>query len=460
MRLGLATLATLATLALLAPGATAYPPTPLTTYSTSPNVSLVTNVPTGVGVGGKFSGGYYFHTTARSTGYRGPSGDAVSDGGLWVFDVKDPEAPSVVAHLPLPLWQNEDVDLSAKRKILLVALDRRTSTAPAPNAVNAPQLPGALLVYDIAEPTRPMLRSTLTLPAEVRTAKDGTRLHGAGHTASCVLDCTYAYVSGARDGSVLVVDLRDVDRPVVAGTFATPAGRAHLAYDPGLVHDTTVDRYGNLWVSGTGGTALYAPVTDPLRPRLLAATTPADNARTNQVIHHNALRLDKHHVLVSEEAFNGCGSDDPTSGEPQGGRFQTWRIDLDEKRLVPLALFSKKVPGVRSCSSHWMDVNGGDVVADAFFEAGTRFFDVTDPKRLRQVGWFRPSDSAAGQAQYVPGRPDLVYVSDYLRGLDVVKIDGGGAGAPTRVETTRLAATPLRFVPSESFGNACPLPTR
>ena len=449
-----------ATLALLAPGATAYPPTPLTTYATSPNVRLLVNVPTGVGVGGRFSGGYYFHTTARATGYRGPSGDAISDGGLWVFDVARPEEPRLVAHLPLPLWQNEDVDLSAKRKILLVANDRRTSTAPVPGTSNAPQLPGVLFVYDIADPQRPALKSALALPAEVGSKPDGTRLHGAGHTATCVLDCRYAYVSGARDGSVLVVDLRDPAEPRVLGSVPTPAGAAHRAYDPGLVHDVNVDPYGNVWMSGTGGTAMYAPITDPLRPRLLAATAPEDNARTNQVIHHNSMRLDRQHVLISEEAFNGCGAADPASDVPQGGRFQTWRIDRDTGRLVPLALFSKTIPGVRTCSSHWMDVNRHDVVADAFFDAGTRFFDVADPARLRQVGWFRPDDGAAGQAQYVPGRPDLVYVSDYLRGLDVVRIDRGGAGAPTLVESAAAAPAgpPISFVPSDDLGYACPLP--
>ena len=455
--------ASITALALLTPAAFAYPPTPLTTYSASANVRLVRNVPTGVGVGGKFSGGYYFQTTARSTGYRGPSGDAISDGGLWVFDVKDPENPQVAAHLPLPLWQNEDVELSAKRKILLVAMDRRTSTAPAPAPVDSPQLPGVLFVYDIADPTLPVLKSALALPAEVGTDKNGKRLHGAGHTASCVLDCRYAYLTGARDGSVLVVDLRDPANPKVMGTVRTPAGNAHKAYDPGLVHDVNVDRYGDVWMSGTGGTALYAPVRDPMKPRLIATTSAADNARTNQVIHHNTMRLDRDTVLLSEESFNACGADDPASAEPQGGRFQTWRIDRAAKRLVPLALFSKKVPGVRSCSSHWMDVNKNAVVADAFFEAGTRFFDVRDPGVLRQVGWWRPNDGAAGQAQYVPGRPDLVYVSDYLRGLDILKIDDGGAGADevTGAEgggESPLPVSRLRFEPNGDFGYACPLP--
>ena len=182
------------------------------------------------------------------------------------------------------------------------------------------------------------------------------------------------------------------------------------------------------------------------------------------MIHHNTQRLDGDHVLLSEESFNACGADDPTSTEPQGGRFQTWRIDRVNARLVPLALFSKKIPGVRSCSSHWMDFNAHDVVADAFFEAGVRFFDVTAPTVLRQVGWFRANDGADGQAQYVPGRPDLVYVSDYLRGLDIVKIDNGGLGAPTVTGTEGTnpglldETPPLTFQPSSDFGYACPVP--
>ncbi|HEU0129764.1 MAG TPA: hypothetical protein VFQ85_02090 [Mycobacteriales bacterium] len=451
-------LALLAVAALLAPAAHAYPPTPLTVYSTSPNVRLVANVPTGVGVGGRFSGRYYFHTTARSTGYGGPDGDAASDGGLWVFDTALPETPRLVAHLPLPLWQNEDVDVSEARHVLLVAMDRRKSTAPLAEVKPTPYLPGVLFVYDVADPEHPALRSALTLPAEVGTAADGTPLPGAGHTATCVLDCAFAYVTGARDGGVLVVDLRDLDHPRVAGTVRSPAGDPYGAYVPGLVHDAHVDDYGDVWLSGTGGTAMYAPPRDPLRPRLLAATTPEDNARTNQVIHHNVRRLDRHTVLVTEEAFNGCGAADPWSAEPQGGRFQTWRIDRDAQRLVPVSLWSPRIEGVRSCSSHWFDVNAHGVVADAFFQAGVRFLDVRDPANVRQVGWFRPDDGVAGQAVFVPGRPDLVYVSDYHRGLDVLRVDGGGAGAPAVTEPPAPPAPPPLAFAAAGPAAVCPVP--
>ena len=452
-------LAAVSALALTAPLARALPPTPLSEYSTSPNVRFLTNVPTGVGVGGKFSGKYYFQTTARSATYGTP--DTAADGGLWVFDVSKPETPQLAAHLPLPVWQNEDVDLSAKRKILLISMDRRRASSPA-SVDQSPIIPGSLFVYDIADPAKPVLKSALPLPAQVGTAPDGTTLGGAGHVANCVLDCNYAYITGSRDGGVLVVDLRDAANPKAIGTVKTPAGTANKSFNPGTVHDVHTDMYGNVWMAGSGGTAMYAPVKDPLKPKLLASTTARDNTRTNALIHHNTMRLDKSHVLVGEEAFNGCGAEEPVEwDDPQGGRFQTWRIDLKAKRLVPVAQFQKQIPGVTSCSNHWFDLNKNDVVADAFYAGGVRFLDVTNPKKIKQVGWFRSSDGAAGQAQFVPGRPDLVYVSDYLRGLDVIKIDGGGKGAKAQSEggeALRVRPAPITFAASEDYGYACPVP--
>ncbi|HEX8004204.1 MAG TPA: hypothetical protein VF519_16070 [Mycobacteriales bacterium] len=447
------------------PASHAVPRSPLPTLFTSPNVHLVRNVPTGVGIGGKFSGHYYFQSTARATGYRGPEGDAVSDGGLWVFDVADPENPVLAAHVPLPIWQNEDVDLSVKRGLLLVANERRRATAPAPPPAGTPYLPGSVTVFDISEPTRPVPVSTIVLPAHVGTDASGEPIPGAGHTASCIRECEYVYVAGARDGSVAVVDLRDPANPVLMGYLTTPAGAATKVMSPGMVHDVNVDPYGNVWLAGSGGTFMYEPVTDPMRPVLVAGTSAADNARTNQAIHHNTMRLDKHHVMISEEAYTGCGADEPVADDaPQGGRFQIWRIDRDNGRLVPVSLFQKKVPGIPVCSSHWMDVNAHQVVADAFYEGGVRFLDIRDRDSLRQVGWFRPSDGGAAQVVYVPGRPDLVYVSDFYRGLDIVRIDGGGQGAPTQWETG-TGGRPLvpgtgtvAFAADDELGWACRVP--
>lgn len=443
-----------AAVAAVTPLARAVPP--LSTVTASPNVHLVTNVPTGVGVGGKFAGHYYFQTTARSATYGAP--DAASDGGLWVFDVAKPESPQVVSHLPLPIWENEDVDLSLKRHVLLISADRKKTVS---QVTTSPIVGGVLFVYDITDMAHPLLKSALSMPSTVGTKDDGTPLGGAGHIANCVLDCQYAYVTGSRDRSVAVVDLRDPASPKLMGTVRTPAGNDHGTWTPGIVHDVNVDSTGNVWMTGSGGTAMYAPVKDPMKPVLLASTSPQDNVRTNSYIHHNSLRLDGGTVLVGEESFNGCGGEAPIApDDPVGGRFQSWRIDLRHKRLVPQALYTQQVPGVSTCSSHWFDVNADKVVADAWYEGGVRFLDLSKPSKVRQVGYLRTSDGAASQAQFVPGHPDLVYVSDYLRGLDVLRIDNGGRKAPTVSETDLPVArtSPILFAKHEELGYACPVP--
>lgn len=130
------------------------------------------------------------------------------------------------------------------------------------------------------------------------------------------------------------------------------------------------------------------------------------------------------------------------------------------------------------CSSHWFTVNGSKVVADAWYGAGVRFVDMSNPKKPRPIGVWAGDSTVAGQARFVPGRPDLVYVADYRRGFDVIKIAAGGKGAPTvtqmdekptraggaRVATTRVpgvtfpvkaSASPLAMTAHPEFGWAC-----
>jgi hypothetical protein len=87
---------------------------------------------------------------------------------------------------------------------------------------------------------------------------------------------------------------------------------------------------------------------------------------------------------------------------------------------------------VGDCSAHWFTVKG-NIVALGNYEQGTRFVDISDPTNPQQVGWFRVPAVAA-----VPGvSPEIlssdtagsywhgkyVYVADYQRGIDIIKID-------------------------------------
>ena len=119
----------------------------------SDNVEVIGNVP-GSLFGMHFKGNYGYATGAT---------------GLTVFDVAEAANPTIVGELPLPHFENEDVD--ACGNTLVIASDAVNPAAP-------------LYVIDISNPALPALRSVYNLGLE------GTG-NGAGHIANFVSkDCS------------------------------------------------------------------------------------------------------------------------------------------------------------------------------------------------------------------------------------------------------------------------------
>jgi len=432
----------------------------------TPNVRLLANVPTGTGTGGAFLGSTYFQTSADTVWFTTASTQAVT-GGLLAFDASAPESPVVVGSLPIPHHENEDLTVSARRKLVVISQQPfRTN----PEDPLSDYQSGREYLVDVSVPSAMRLVGVVLLPAQV--AKNAVRtFSGPGHTTTLVDHDQYLWVSGSRDGRVYVVDIRDLTAPKVLGSFASPAGRSTPTWTPGLVHDVDVDPFGDVWVTGSGGTAMYRLTKDPLRPTLVAAITAADNLKAQQFIHHGSQRLSRDEVLVTEEDYEaGCDG-----AEHQDGSLQTWRIDRAAKRLVEVGSYDAprgedaSGPVSQLCSSHWFTVNSHRVVADAWYGAGVRFLDYRDPRHPRPIGVWRGDSTIASQARFVPGRPDLVYVADYTRGLDVVQIDNGGVGARTvsPKDERSTGATdvpglrfPVRLHAHEDFGWVCAVPSR
>jgi hypothetical protein len=359
-------------------------------------------------------------------------------GGIEVFDTTDPAKPSIEGFLPLPHQQNEDLSVSSARKIAIVSQD-------------ALGVPGRLYVVDMTNPTAPLLKSVLSYPL------------GYGHTATLVDHDRYLWVSGGDD--VLVVDLRDLANPTVVGTFPTPAAAPGHSGFTG-VHDAEVDRYGDITVYGSGGTAVHRLGRDPLKPTLVASISKSDNTQVrNGLIHHGGKRLDRDTWLLTEEDYApGCGAD---------GAFEVWRIDRAAKRLRFVTMWdapkdADKARGALEqtsyCSSHWFTVNSSNVVADGWYGAGVRFLDISNPTKPRPIGIWAGDSTTASQAVFAPGRPDVVYVPDYVRGLDVIQLVNAGRGArtvtdaqATRVGTSPVPGMSLRFrlTPDARWGWSC-----
>jgi hypothetical protein len=400
----------------------------------SSNVELLGVVPLPGAVGARFRGNVMYVTGV---------------GGLFTYDVANPRDPKPLGRLALPHFENEDVDLGGN--ILLISNDAAEST-------------GILYVIDISDPANPVQRSQLNMGGN-------PLLGGPGHTASCVLDCAFAWVTDG--GGIRVIDLRNPSAPRSVGTFPVATG--------GLVtHDVQRDENGLYWIAGFDGTAAYrvpadydgkglgtlVAKTDARGKSRYAQTFGLDDGSTyNDFIHHNSRRLeDSEVVYVTEEDYTrpGCRG---------AGSFQRWSLELERdpateklrptgKDLTPIDKWSPEPFDSASpaavCSAHYFDVHDG-LVAQGWYQQGVRLLDVSG-EAIRQVGYYIPTVGAMFGAYFPPTDPtgSIVYGVDAADGIHVLQVKRS-AEMPT-VEAPILPGwASLSVTPDPVFGYACRL---
>jgi hypothetical protein len=379
-------------------------------------------------------------------------------GGITVLDIAKPDSPYVVGALPLPYFENEDVDLCGNT--LIVVNDRVTR-----------DLGSVLYVVSLANPTSPTVSAVLPLGL----TGNG---RGSGHIANFVKsDCSQLWVDGGDH--VEVIDLTVPTAPRSLGKFESAASQS-AAFR--VSHDTELDSTGTIWNVGGGGAAGYKLTSDPLAPQLLGTTGAAgvNPSPYNDFILHNSQRRGKS-LLVTEEDY--IDTDEVPPGGCRGqGKFETWDISrLKSGAITPVdtwetelnGMFTSgavdsKAPVTVNCSSHWFDAKDG-VAAVGWYEQGVRFLDYRTPSDIQQVGYYIPANGSTWAAYWSPTDPngEVVYTADAYRGVDVLKIDSGGTTgkkvrAPVRSEWfgTQASSTSSfsdSFQSHPTFGFICPV---
>lgn len=223
--------------------------------------------------------------------------------GFKTYDVSDPERPRPLdSYLPPEIadygyWQNEDMELDTRRKLIIGALDPRHNDRY-PDATGCPD--------DDRESVRdPDCMSGFYVisyanPADLRQVGDFVDLP-AGHTSSCIQKCRYIWTGGParRDdqdnlGPIIQADplqppspsnrLIGDGRPVWVTDLTNPR-RPQVSEQPidlwrndgytDYSHDVDEDAEGIAWVSGRGGIRGYATRgvhRDPYQNRWRRAT--------------------------------------------------------------------------------------------------------------------------------------------------------------------------------------------
>ena len=375
-------------------------------------------------------------------------------GGLTVLDIAKADEPKVVGVLPLPHFENEDVDLCGNT--LIVVNDRE-----------AKDLGSIMYVISIANRVSPTVIAVLPLGL----TGNG---RGSGHIANFVkTDCSQAWLDGGDH--VEVVDLSVPAAPKSLGKFESAAS---MSPDFKVSHDTELDSTGTVWNVGGGGAAGYRVTADPLAPQLLGTTGDAGRNPSpyNDFILHNSQRRGKT-LLITEEDY--IDDDEVPPGGCRGqGKFEAWDLSqLNSGKIIPKGTWEtelngmftggavdSKAPVTVNCSSHWFDAKDG-IAAVGWYEQGVRFLDYRKPADIAQVGYYIPDNGSTWAAYWSPTDPngEIVYTADAYRGVDVLRIDGGGltgkkVKAPVRSEWFGSPATDsVSFQAHSDYGFMCPI---
>ena len=408
--------------------------------------------------------------TAVSLNFLGDTMFVSAFTGLHSYDVSDPANPKRLGSLPMYLHQNEDVDIDPVRKRAYLSRDPRG----APGVPSGTFPYGAVHIVDISNPALMTLIGTFTLPA--------------GHTSTCINDCDFLWTGGPVANAL--VQPGWTGRPIYATDVTDPLNPkpcpqpVDLGRNDGVTdyaHDVQVDGMGIAWVSSTGGIRGYwtqGEHRDPLTGEVRTATacdpvpyagggTP--NEATPSRFMHNSLRpLDTQ--IPGDDASRGMilygTEENVVSNCATSGRFATydlrgsfdgegWR-DIDQTRFRLTALDSwwpEKQEGSTGCASaHYFDDRGDGLLAYSFYGQGTRFLDVSDPRDIRQVGYYRPNDASSWAAYW---RDEYVFVTDNSRGVDILRFTDAPAETDLVAPPLTVALPQLRMDPA--FGYLCAL---
>jgi hypothetical protein len=505
----------------------------------SDNVQLVTKLPDTAGAASaRFVGKHMYVSTWK---------------GLSVFDISKADDPQRVGFLPLPHFENEDVD--AAGNIVVISNDPSEGI-------------GLLYIIDVSNPSLPRIRSIMPNGLATGDSLSPDNPSYTGHIANCLQQCKYLWLTGTEQG-VVVIDLRDPDNPKFANTFEMPKPRKYgdsTDTQPGFTHDVFVDRSGIAWVTGRDGTFGY-DATDPVRPKLVYRSDEnvtnsglsgpdGDGQGPLDFLHHNSIRTEiqlakpepasalaappsagavegvevkpttkpkatrratckrrkgesrghakrrcakarkraaarRPHSAVRAHAATTDGGlgdvvaiteEDYTRPTCQGqGSLQTWQIKPGETnsdgttKLVMLDQWTTELnelsnqtgrsPATGLCSAHWFDESNG-VLAQGWYDQGVRFTDISDPRNIRQIGYW-VTDGTFWAAYFAPtdAKRQVIYALDTVGGIDVLRFDR--TAKPSMAKTVRApilrrwfqspSSGFARFLPSSKWGFACPV---
>ncbi|HEY7466495.1 MAG TPA: hypothetical protein VIB47_07360 [Dehalococcoidia bacterium] len=332
-----------------------------------------------------------------------------------VVDVSDPTETAVIAQTDLPHAKVRSNSLDVVGDVLAVAYQ-----------TSEPGLqPAGVELFDVSDPESPRSIGFLD--------RSGPYSRGA-HCLWFVDGETIHLSSGSADSKprsqqddqfYQIIDVRDPTRPQEVGRWWLPgtqegdaeaAPERHEKFDMGFrTHNINVypERPDRAYVGYIDGGAIILDISDRSRPRMVSRLDyhPPMSGFTHTVLP----LLSKETLIVSDEAIQPGGKDWPKP---------VWVVDIhDETR--PMITGTLPLPGVEEFAgragrfgAHNLHENhpletalrSEDLVYGAYFNAGVRVHDVSNPWSPKEVGYYIPA--APEGSRFEAAQMNDVYVDE------------------------------------------------
>lgn len=330
------------------------------------------------------------------------------DDAINVFEVR---GANVTKAAEIPCANHNDVEVLPGKMLAISFQGYGISCSEnAPLAVPAAGTQGGVQVVDARSLRRPRYLGNVEIP-------------GGVHTLTPHPDARYVYTSAggaeqyaAWGGYTHVVDVSDPVAPKIAARYRSPL-------NPAGCHDIAFEEirgalYG--FCPGQGGTEIW-DASDPTAPEPIGRIV----LPFGQLPHVVALSSDGNLLAIGDEAYLGhaCGQ-----GTPMGAIWIYDVADIADPQLrgfvgpprgnYPVGAGSG-IP--ESCTAHNFDfVPGTKTLVTAWIGGGTSVLDLTDPAAPEEIAHYKPDDTAAMSSYWYRG---LIWVGDFSRGVDVLKLD-------------------------------------
>ena len=380
---------------------------------------------------------------ARFSARRADTMYVIDGDGPVVYDVSRPEAPQRLRAAAAALRER-----GRRRRadgVVIIPTTRRSAASGSSTSSTSP--------------TRRCRRSLATPTGSTRRLEPSpTTARSNGHIANCIRGLSLAVDDRHRRRASRSTTWRPDNAAQLRD--AVPAARARAS--PTTSTSTRRASPGSPAEDGTFG----YDTTDPLNPGCASAPTSDRELRQRRPDLAGDGRTTPARLPAPQLASATSGAPATSWRSPRRttrgpacdgqGSLQTWQI-TDEHNAdgTQQAQAARHVddraqrarrprPGARrptvNCSAHWFDEQRG-LLAQGWYDQGVRFLDISDPRDIRQVGYFVDARARSGPRTSRPTdptrRPSTASTSP--GGIDVLHIDRGASSAERTMPAQQVA---------------------